>query len=473
MKRHIVLYIDIQPVDIKNIIGIHGYVYTDDEVGNKSGKRPNKTQITTHGYLNNQDLKKIKHDVITPEFFIDGYHQYITGIDNVIYETLKRIIKLKSRHNIDTIMVITNNSKLMKIINNDIDKIKLDLALSSTEIEYLKKISEVYRGFKTRRVYDYVTQHGLRRANEGISVAINTNKTSIIKLSNIKYYWAPETIRHNMFIGRYIVFKNGMKDIPKYCFATYKKDDPIGLRTNYVVYYTTLLEDLVKEVSFMKKLFLDYLGDLEVICSINVDNLYNNNVRALFQVYGKDIFVVTNVRNVIIKTVVKKLYYRSGESSDIVLGEEIKPVGIAGFAITNCSKTETILKDYLDYKKTNKTMLHYEEITDVFYDEANKSLFRKEIVNEHKFRFSITQDSVLRDGNPRKISLRFLTGLDVLPRNTLKKLEKLKPRVYIVFYVDSGVILENYCIIDYDDRNELTVWSNFYSNKIPLKIDTK
>ncbi len=459
MKKHLMLYIDMQENNLDNVVGVHGYHYTDNEIKVQSSKKPNNTRITNVGYLLNADLKKVPNIVIAPLLFIDYYKRYTESRDVTIVKTLLKIIKYVRLFKIDTVYIATNNVTLLKILKSDIEALKINLAINETLFRHLKFSLDKFNNFNYRRVYDYETNIGLNRAHEAILVSNNVKKNIFFKISNIKYYWSPQNNRHPMFRVRHLIFVNKLDDRPKYYLANYKKDDPIGLRTNYVVYYTILLREPIKVINDIKHKFLEILGDTEVVCTINLDNLYNPTLLSLFNIYENDIYII----NTDIKLSIDTIF-------GLNIAHEIKPVGLAGYGIKNCHIIEKVLIDYLSYKKTGNTTITYVDITDVLYDINGKQTIKKDISDSFKFTVTIDEDKLLHNKGKSKIKIRALVGLDTPSRNSLKKIEIDNPKILLAVYINSGVIVESYCIVDYADGSELLASVNIYSNKLPLKL---
>ncbi len=457
--NNVTLYIDMQTKGKNFIVGVHGYLYKDSDVDVSSSKKPNNTKITTCGYLSNSDLKRIKHKIITPSIFIDYYKQYPKSKDSAVVDFLINLIKRIITHNINSVYIATNNTLLLKLISSDLSKIKTSLEITNEEFKMLSFYLEQFNNFTYRRIYDYETNPGLKRAYHSILISNNVNKKYSIKLSNVKYYWNPQNTRHNMFNVRHLIFVNKDEDMAKYCLANYKKEDMIGLMTSYLVYSTILTNKPIKEISYLRKLFYSILGDLEVVCNINIDNLYNLSFLSIYGLYGKDAFVVKNDYNLIVKTI-----------DGLEIATEVKPVRLSIYGVQNCKSNENILMDYLSHKKNKKNKLTYHNVTDEIYDFGKKQTIKKDINDKTKFNIKVNESEILNSDSKAKINIKLNIGIDTPQRNLLKKIENQNPKVYIGIYLNSGVVMETHCIVDYDDERELSVFTNFYSNKIPLKF---
>jgi len=460
MKKNLMLYVDIQSDNIDFIVGTHGYYYKDDKINISSSKRPNNTKITDVGYVNVVDLNKIKHKLIEPEVFIDRFKR-IKNVnrDMALFEVAFELFRYLSRFKIDTLFLATNNISLIKLLKDDIDKNRLNYAVKDELIDKFKKVRDVDTVIKYKRVYDYETNAGLYRALNGIEVARVHNMDLFYKVSDIQYYWKTKQDRHLLLNSRHMLFVNKKSDSLKYTVANYKKDDPVGLRTNYVVYSTSVLTETIPIITKVKSMFLNYLGDSEVVCTINLDNLYNANVTSLHSLYGDFIFNITNVHYLSISTII-----------GLEVAHEVKPVGLAGYGIENANLTEKILKDYLVQKNSDNKPIYYIDITDKLFDLEGKCTIKKELADGDKIKLSVSEDDVTNNGVKDLIKLKLVVGLDMPNRNLLKKLEKKNPKVLIAIYVISGIIVETYSILDIEALKECMVWSNIYSNKIPLEI---
>ena len=77
-RLHAILYTDGSAMPNPGFygFGLHGYVYDEKNIGKKTGDRKPKYLITDKGYLEIANLPDIKHESITPEYYVDGYGVY-------------------------------------------------------------------------------------------------------------------------------------------------------------------------------------------------------------------------------------------------------------------------------------------------------------------------------------------------------------------------------------------------------------
>lgn len=117
------------------------------------------------------------------------------------------------------------------------------------------------------------------------------------------------------------------------------------------------------------------------------------------------------------------------------------------------------------------TEIHYHDVSSVFYDVVIKqskdetlckSVLHKEIgVGVKKINVSIEEP--VEDG-VKTFDLPLLFSDDIPPRNTLKKLEPLSPKIYLVTWRESSRVLRYATIVKTSDG--AGIWSNHFSNLV-------
>lgn len=68
------------------------------------------------------------------------------------------------------------------------------------------------------------------------------------------------------------------------------------------------------------------------------------------------------------------------------------------------------------------------------------------------------------EGSACKLKIPLILGTDLLPRNNLKKLEELNPRVYLITWRESKNSLRYATVIECDSG--IGIWSNFFADKV-------
>jgi len=457
---NLVLYVKlenvIKDIDKYNIISFHGYTYTD--VAEKNTRKPSKFETTTNGYYAKTDLKRTKSKIVIPNYYIDGYRRVKYNYYDSLIRFLSSLKRFKKRYNIDKVIIKTDNvdfGRIIKTKNQDLKELFNGYYKNNTD--YIVELKEI---LKIKIIRVYTGNLGLDLANEALIISANTRKEIFFRLTDIKYYWTPEKRKvknkGDFIIAKHLIFKNTRKTNIPYCFCNYKKDDNVGLQTNYVAYYQYYTKNGLDDINVIRTYFNDMLSDLEVICTIDTELFYDKTSERLKLVYGNEYLIKEFKHN---KAIIKR-------PDDAVIASEIKPVGIAGHGMSNCSVLSTIMRSFVNYLKSSVSNNHYIEVTDKIYDN-NK--IKKEIDNKYKLTLDLTEQDIKGVKNKNKYKIKLISGIDYPDRNTLKRIEKLKPRVFMCFNTINEKVFEYYSIIFVEETEEIIVWSNVYSNKLPYK----
>ena len=111
------------------------------------------------------------------------------------------------------------------------------------------------------------------------------------------------------------------------------------------------------------------------------------------------------------------------------------------------------------------------DVTDRFYTTSvkgtgkatvHKTELHKSLVNNIK-KTEITVQVPLHE-TVSSLVLPIVFSDDLPARNTLKRLESLHPRMYIVTWMDSAHVLRYASIIQTDDA--VSIWSNYFANQV-------
>jgi hypothetical protein len=296
---------------------------------------------------------------------------------------------------------------------------------------------------------------GLEQALKTISVGKYHKRDRFFKLNKHKLYWDPKKEKNGLIISRHVVFKNIPNERITYCFCNYKKDDPIGLQTNYVAYYQWYTKEPVPEFEQVRNMLREELEDNTVICTINSELLFDKASLQARMIYGTDYLMKRYKRDKI--TLIRP--------DGTVVASEIKPVGVAGAAQTNCDIVGSVMKDYVKGLKGEKTRLNYIDITDRFYDNGK---IRKEIDTGFILRYDAESQEVMAV-DKKGYKLKLVTGIDIIDRNTIKRIEKLNPSMFLAFNRLNQHMFEFYTVVHLKDTDDVIVWTNIFSNKLPYK----
>lgn len=159
---------------------------------------------------------------------------------------------------------------------------------------------------------------------------------------------------------------------------------------------------------------------------------------------------------------------------------EKNPTGLSMRAIDTFNLLEELMMRFLEYREIgydcadNNIALHAHDITNTFFDTVEKQV-KKEIVTKYILKpefgvgFRDMKVTVQEPHNGQLVSIEIplILGIDLLPRNNLKKLEDEHPKVSLITWRESINSLRYATIVECDSG--IGIWSNFFADRLFLK----
>ena len=446
--------------------GIHGYIYSEEDIGKKSGDRPNNFIITEEGYLENNLASKTEHKTVIPTCYVNGYTSHnVIGSNNtgelfgVIY-TLEEMYH--NEYNIVSILILSDSMYTIgafnKVNNPSFDwrsknPANFDILVRMETI--CNKLRDKGVVINIKKVLAHSTDIGNyladRMAFLGRYISTKHNREEyMIKYTDKQRYWKPKIEKHPMIPYRNLFFINNKNKEPMYIILNYKTDVEPGKKSHEASFGLVLTKEAIPEIDMIIDEYVSSLGGVSIISKINLDILYKQFTYIYISLFGKDTFVynIKGRRNLNVL-------------EDEPLALEIQPPGLAVQAFDTVMRFNTCIKEYRGETKSNAI---FTDITDLFYSKDDKDKLVISIDNATKF---INLDYTTTNKVKTKIPLQF--GKDIIPRNNLKKLEKLEPKITLMTYELTDTCIEYFIIIETIANGDLSIWCNVFSNKIYLK----
>ena len=146
-------------------------------------------------------------------------------------------------------------------------------------------------------------------------------------------------------------------------------------------------------------------------------------------------------------------------------------------AIETLNHLEEILdkfkSEYLTQGKFEENPYNYQihDITDHFYDVGSKIVKKTEVpilTLKKKFGVGIKSTEVIAkpeiDGIEKEVKLPLVFNDDIPGRNTLKKLEELDVKIFLITWMESTTLLRYSTLIQTSDA--IGIWSNYFANQL-------
>lgn len=146
---------------------------------------------------------------------------------------------------------------------------------------------------------------------------------------------------------------------------------------------------------------------------------------------------------------------------------EVNPTGLSLRAIEVFNTLEEILDEFIN-PGNSIYKLNKHDITKEFYTTA---IVKKKTINDLKPEITNTLEKLIipvkeqHNGNDVIVNIPIMLDKDTLPRNNLKKIASLNPKISIVTWKESAASI-NYCVVIECDNGDIGIWSNHYCNKL-------
>jgi ribonuclease HI len=442
--------------------GLHGYIYSSNNLDNKNGDKPNGYVISDIGYIENSQLAKDPYKTVVVDQYINGYESYervgtnntgeITGILLAITESLK--------NDITTLYIKTDSTYAMHVF----ETVKSDPAknwdradLKNREYYFivadiLKEAEESNMKIRIVKVAGHSTAIGNHLADRMAllgrlsSIKYNADKTNVV-YSDAAKYWKPKLERHPFLNYKQLFFTNHLEaeDGPGiYSILDFKKDDETGKKSSSSTYGLVVLNDKVPEIENVKRIYQNNLNSLSLISSLELNMIYKQNNKFYNDTFGDDAYTFNN----------RGRKYLSLLEEDIVC-TEVYPPGLAKNALDKTLQLGNILNDY----RGDKAIYTYTDISDRIYGVDEKG----------KVDTIITQDDKMISLKHNDIDIVLQMNNDILSRNQFKKIEKDDVDVVLVTIEKSKNSIEYFTIVHMKKTNDIIILCNFYSNSVYYK----
>jgi len=445
--------------------GIHMY---------KAGKNKTKQILSKYvateiGYLPKTVFKKSNSGVsqTSVDFIVDIYgYENDSNTNNraeldAVIKALEYVkLNLKNNDNFSDIDEIVLNidstyvlNTIEKILETDID-IK-DINANPDKIKILKELLDSLKGIvkiTTRKVAGHSGDLGNDRAdllaNLGVILRYRDDVEQKIVITNRETYWDMETERpyfmeNKLLFGYLNIDDKNTVNMISYLGLNYKEIDEIGKRDNEIIYQEYLTKEPNNYIKTITDLLITVSDGLVVPFVLKLDNIFNKQINRNIKLYGKDYLIPDNRVKMTVRTV-----------DDIELATNVYPPSLSYRANEIFVELDNILVDYIN--KDKKINTEYKDITDLFYEtnDKNKTVLKKDI----------TKDKVVMDVDYNGVKIQIMIGLDTPKRNTMKKLEKLNPKVTLVILEDDYTY-QYFTITEIGNEDkEYLITSNYYSS---------
>lgn len=284
-----------------------------------------------------------------------------------------------------------------------------------------------------------------------------------------KDYWKSDVEKHPFINFKRVYFNS----VDKYNIAgQYFQADPggsdftIGKRIPETGFAIIKLKEPDPVLESVKQKQFDIAGEINAIVMMKLDRIYSKDVYPYIKEHGR-YSLLDNRGNLNVNFIDRK-----------PVTVEMNPTGLSMRAIETFNHLEEILNDFVVFREDGEksSLVRFSnahDITDRFYDIETKVTKKDTTINhvlkkEFGVGFRDLMIEIKESYIDREITVKvpIILGIDLLPRNNLKKLEEESPKVYLITWKESENTIRYATIIECDSG--VGIWSNYFADRIFL-----
>lgn len=468
--------------------GAHGYIFELNKVPSKETIVENH-YVTNKGYVRAGDFKstinKTTAIAVEPIKYLDFYGSSSSMATNNVAEIIAFCYSLEhlTAQGVDTFIVLTDSQYLKRGISEWCSTWERNgwkrEGLMIPNHELWMRTYTLYKSILAKGgsvVIEWVKGHddifGNVHADVLAGVAANYSINKVIKneftVTDVKGYWKSEVDRHP-FINHKTIYFNTVKDYntPGCYFQADGAaiDLTIGKRMPETSLSVIQLKEPDVAIETVKERQYRIAKESNAIVMLKLDRLYSKDIYS--NVINHGIHCLNPSKgNMNISWFDKK-----------PITIEQNPTRLSIRAIEAFNLLEELLGKFCDLRKTgflqpgDAIQMNAHDITNFFYDVQEKggkheTSLKYILKPEFVVGFTNTKVTVTEpyEGKDCVVNVPLILGLDLIPRNNLKKLENLNPKIHLITWRESKNSLRYATVIDCDDA--IGIWSNFYSDRI-------
>lgn len=463
-------------------LGVHGYIY---QLGTVT--KPVVVENYTHtvkGYVPSNKASEYKP--IEPIIYFDYVGSSLIDGTNNQGEIQALIVALSNieKHNVKYIHVLTDSEYVRKGVTewcanwDRMNWIKQD-GTPIINAEYWQHLYQMVNDYKAQGIQleiEWVKGHNDIFGNTHadilsvIGMIHSTCGTPLDEFTEVpaKNYWKCEIDKHPFINFKRIYFNSVSEfNIAGHYFQAEPggNDFIIGKRipeTGFAIVRLKEADNIIEEIKQKQ-----CATDINAIVMIKLDRVYSKEVYPYLKKYGKNCLLNT------------KHNFNLNFVDNKPVTVEINPTGLSLRAIESFNYLEELFDKYNKYKEIgfdqpdNTNQLAAHDITHHFYDKVVKES-KKEIKTKYSLKpeisvgFKNTKVNInilYRDVN-KSIEIPLILGTDLLPRNSLKRIEDSNPKILLITWKESIQSLRYAVVIECDSG--IGIWSNFFADKVFL-----
>jgi ribonuclease HI len=443
--------------------GAHGYLYTED--------KPKKAimqgyTVSSLGYIPKSD--NISDVTVTKFFnFVGHTGQSTNNVSeiNALYYSLEQLLKLE----FTDILIFTDSEYLRRgitewsdgWIKNNWKRSDGNEIINKEEWTRLLEVINKYKELNIVLNIEWVKGHsdnlGNNIANDLATIGVHSNPYVPAPYADYRYYeakdyWGIKPERHPYMSFKRLFFNSQCKDsqIGYYFLEDSDKPDKyLGKKYSNTSYSVIKLYEPDQIIEAIRQKQSEISNGVNAVIMLKLDKVYEPEVYQYLKEYGK--YCLSQ----------PKLYDLSLNYLDAKpITVELIPPGLSLRAMGSFSYMEDLLNDIIN-SKNKHTLVN---ITDQFFSIETNTKNKTTYTLLPTVKVGVTHMLINTVYNDKPIKINLELGLDMLPRNNLKKLEPYQPMIHLILIKESEQSYRYMVLIT--STLGIGIWSNYYSDQI-------
>ena len=486
--------------------GVHGYTFTT-ELG-KQGSGLHGHQITDVGYIEDSKVARTAFSKVQPLQYFDFFGSSpVPGTNNAgevdaMYHGLLKSLDF----NPSVVNVFADSEYVLRGVREGLNiwKNRSWMKPDGSPIpnahnwQNLDGVLDVYRERNIPINFSWVKGHGTNLGNNkadmlatlGVMHSAWRSVRTEYKTTEAKGYWKPDVDKHPFLNYRRMYFNSAPEynSLGHYFMADPGKDDmDVGKKLPDMSYAVVRLKEPDQGIETLREAQYELSAGMNSIILMLLDRLFSPAVYGMVSEYGKCATIPSERNNMSINFLDKK-----------PLCVDVSPAGLSLRAIEASSRLEDLLDRYETFQKDPAAVeggccdFYVTDITSEFFDKIEKKAKKgKTKSNPMDENIPVEHGYVLKEcfkpgsrecpvsvtvpyctgteSKQAKLDIILVLGGDILPRNNLKRLEALNPKISLVTWRDSAQIIRYCCVVETKDG--LGIWSNYHTNRVIVNQD--
>lgn len=458
--------------------GIHGYLFRDEKP--KKGAGNPDHVLTQQGYVTKVKMAAAggakDYREVVPVHYVDGFGSFAETITNNIAELAAATAGLKYAvdYDVKTVLILTDSEYTRKGLEGWVDNwarngwVKSD-GSEIANVRYWKALVEARDQLRARGAevsIKWVKGHddvlgnvqADRLATIAVMVSRGQDARQEIASSAAEGYWKYEPDRHP-FLNHRRMYMNTQQRFNRpgeYYIGEHGKDDELlGKRISDGAYAMVQLEKHDSVLELVRQRQIELADEIDTLVMLRLDHLYRPEVHQQLSNYGNHALLQPNPFRLDLTDVEEE-----------PISKELRPPRLAHRAVEAIEELGTQLSAYLRQDPgicvTDLTPILYE--TAVKVDKKGESTTTMKLMPQYNVGFAALEvDANYLNGSEVSCASVILTlGIDMLDRNSLKRLEDRLPKVSLISWTEAPGTFRYATVIE--AGNDKGIWAGVYSN---------